>query len=332
MWTATAETLPVEAPSDGSEIGRIASGGADHIDAAVGAARTALQGDWGRSTAVERGRILHAIGQAIAAEHEELARLEALDTGKPLSQARVDVTCAARYFEYYGAAADKVHGDSIPFLNGYQVMTVHEPHGVTGHIIPWNYPVQMIGRSCAAALAMGNACVLKPAEEASLTALRLGQIALDCGLPSGALNVVPGLGETAGAALTAHPDVNFLSFTGSPEVGALVQAAAAQNHIGCTLELGGKSPQIVFADADLDTAVATILKAIVQNGGQTCSAGSRVLVEQAVHGEVTDRLAERFKTLTAGAWDADLDLGALISARQKARVERYIEAAGAPLA
>ncbi len=196
-----------------------------------------------------------------------------------MKQARADAVAVARYFEYYGGAADKLHGDTIPFLDGYFVATVYEPKGVTGHIIPWNYPSQMFGRTIAASLAVGNACVMKPAEDACLAPLRLAELAAEAGFPEGALNVVPGLGEEAGAALSAHPGVDSLSFTGSPEVGTAVQTAAARNHIGCTLELGGKSPQIVFADADWDAALASVVAAIVQNAGQTCSAGSRLLLD-----------------------------------------------------
>jgi len=316
-------------PSDGAVIGRIVAGGAEEIDAAVRAARAAFDGGaWSRLTALDRGRLLHRLGEAITAEAGALAELEARDTGKPLSQARADMTATARYFEYYGAAADKVHGETIPFLAGFQVQTIHEPYGVTGHIIPWNYPAQMTGRSCAPALAMGNAVVLKPAEEACLTPLRIAGLALEVGFPPGAINVVTGYGHEAGAALTAHPGIDFLSFTGSPEVGVMVQKAAAENHIGCTLELGGKSPQIVFADADLDAALPVLLNAIVQNGGQTCSAGSRALIQREIFDEVAERLRAGFERLVAAPWAEDGNLGALISARQARRVEGFIASGG----
>ncbi len=329
------ETVDVVSPSDGEVFARIARSRAEDVDRAVIAARRAFEeGEWGKLTATERGRLLAKIGHLILDHAEELAQLEARDTGKPISQARADMTATARYFEYYAAAADKVHGDTIPFLAGYTVTTMHEPHGVTGHIIPWNYPAQMFGRTLAPALAMGNATVLKPAEEACLTSLRLVALANDAGLPKGALNVVTGLGEEAGAAVSSHPDINFLAFTGSPEVGTLIQKAAAEHHIGCVLELGGKSPQIIFADADLDAALPVVLKAIVQNGGQTCSAGSRVLIESSIRDDVVAWLKTRFADLTAGPHDADLDCGALISARQAERVKGFIEraeTAGLPL-
>src|SRR5581483_2374998 len=208
-------TLDVVSPSDGLEFARIARGTAMDVDAAVQTARKAFdEGAWGRMPAVERGRLLTRLAQKILDHFDALAELEARDTGKPMKQARADITAAARYFEYYGGAADKVHGDTVPFLDGYLVTILREPHGVTGHIIPWNYPAQMFGRSLAPALAMGNACVMKPAEDACMTPLRLAELALEAGFPEGSINVVTGLGEEAGAALASHPDINFLSFTG----------------------------------------------------------------------------------------------------------------------
>ncbi|WCR09518.1 aldehyde dehydrogenase family protein [Paracoccus stylophorae] len=327
-------TLEVIAPATGKVITRIADGDAADIDAAVAAARRALQGAWGALSAAERGRILACAGALVEGAAEELAWLEAHDTGKPIAQARADIAATARYLEFYGGAADKVHGDTIPFLPGHMAMTEYVPLGVTGHIIPWNYPAQMFGRTIAASLAMGNACVLKPAEDACLTPLRLCEILRDAGLPDGALNCVPGRGEVAGAALAAHPGVDFLSFTGSPETGAAVQIAAAHNHIGCTLELGGKSPQILFADADLDRAMPVILKAITQNAGQTCSAGARLLVQDAILPEIAERLRDMVPNLTAAAPESDRDLGPLISRRQLDRVRGFCaqaDADGIPL-
>jgi len=288
----------------------------------VKSARKAFDGGaWSKLTATERGGLLTALAGEIKSNAESLAQLEARDTGKPLKQARADMVAAARYFEYYGAAADKVHGETIPYLSGYNVQVIREAYGVTGHIIPWNYPAQMFGRTLAPALAMGNAVVLKPAEEACLTPLKLAQLALEVGFPPGSINVVTGLGATAGDALTKHEGVDFLSFTGSPEVGVLIQCAAAQRFISCTLELGGKSPQIIFEDADLDAAIPVLCNAIVQNGGQTCSAGSRALIQKNIYDKVIERLASKFKDLRAGSFDEDLDLGAVISAKQKQRVE-----------
>ena len=321
---ASRETLPLLNPSDGSVLARIARGNAADIDAAVGAAQAALDGAWGRLTAAERGRALMRLSQRVLEAADDLARLEALDVGKPLKQAKADALALARYLEFYAGAADKVMGETIPYANGTLALTLREPHGVTGHIVPWNYPMQIIGRSVGAALAMGNACVLKPAEEACLTALAFAQLAAQAGLPAGALNVVPGLGEEAGAALTAHAGVAHLSFTGSVAVGKLVQAAAAMNTIPVTLELGGKSPQIVFADTDLDAALPFLVNAGIQNAGQTCSAASRILVERSRFDAVVARMAERYRSLRVGPALNDLDVGPLISARQREVVERYL--------
>jgi len=322
--------LPLENPSTGEAIGTIARGTAADIDAAVTAARGALDGDWGRMTALERGRILARIGQFVQARVEDLALIEATDVGKPLTQARNDALALARYMEFYGGAADKVMGETIPYLAGYTVYTLREPHGVTGHIIPWNYPMQIIGRSVGAALAMGNACVLKPAEEACLTALAFAALAEEAGLPPGVLNVVPGLGEEAGAALTAHPGVNHISFTGSVGVGRLVQKAAADNLLPVTLELGGKSPQIVFDDADLDAALPFLVGACIQNAGQTCSAASRVLIQRGVYEALVARMADSYNGMISAPATMDANLGPLISAGQKRIVEGYL-ALGADL-
>ncbi len=327
-------TLPVEDPSTGAVVGTIARSSAGDVDAAVGAARAAFDGAWGRLAAFERGRLLAALGRAVEAHAEELAGLETLDVGKPATQARADVVALARYLEFYGGAADKLHGTTIPYLNDYTIYTLREPHGVTAHIIPWNYPMQIIGRSVGAALAAGNAVVIKPAEEASLTTLAFARLALEAGLPAGAINVVPGLGEEAGAALAAHPGVNHVSFTGSVEAGIAVQAAAARHVAPVTLELGGKSPQLVFDDADLDAALPVLVRAGLQNAGQTCSASSRLLLQRGIYARVVEALARRYRALRAGPAARDLDLGPLISAGQQRRVVALVEAGiagGAPV-
>ena len=331
-WTPAADggTLPLFNPSDGSEICTIARSAAPDIDAAVTAAEAALNGDWGRMTALERGRILTRLGQLVLERVDDLAAIEAMDVGKPLTQARADAVALARYCEFYGGAADKVMGETIPYLDGYTVYTLREPHGVTGHIVPWNYPMQIIGRSVGAALAMGNACVLKPAEEACLTALAFAHLAVEAGLPAGALNVVPGIGAEAGAALSGHPGVHHISFTGSVATGALVQQAAGRNVVPVTLELGGKSPQLVFDDADLDAALPFLVNAGIQNAGQTCSASSRILVQRGVYEAVKSRMAETYGALTVGPANEDLRLGPLISARQKEIVTGFL-AEGADL-
>ena len=318
------ETIGLINPSDGSTLCAIAKGGDTDIDAAVHAAERALDGEWGRLSAAERGRILARLGRLILEHTDTLTRLEAVDVGKPLKQARADVVALARYMEFYAGAADKLHGQTIPYLDGYTVYTLREPHGVTGHIIPWNYPMQIIGRSVGAALATGNACVLKPAEEACLTALAFAELANRAGLPAGALNVVPGLGTEAGAALARHKNIRHLSFTGSVGVGKLIQKAAADHVVPVTLELGGKSPQIVFEDADLDAALPFLVNAGVQNAGQTCSASSRILVQESRYHEVLDAMAARYRALRTGPALSDLDVGPLVSRRQQEIVEGFI--------
>ena len=325
-WSSSTggDTIDVVDPSDGQPFTRLARGTAADIDRAVTAARRAYEGAWGAASAAERGRVLYRLSMLVTACHEELARLEARDTGKPLRQARADASALARYFEFYAGAADKLHGETLPYQSGYTVFTVREPHGVTGHIVPWNYPMQIFGRSAGAALAAGNACVVKPAEDACLTVLRVAELAAEAGLPAGALNVVTGYGHEAGAALARHPGINHISFTGSPDTGRLVAQMAADNHVPVTLELGGKSPQIVFADADLEAALPVLVSAIVQNAGQTCSAGSRVLIAREIYEPLLDRLGAAFHALRVGPSAADLDCGPLISAKQQQRVWDFL--------
>ncbi|MCY4259674.1 MAG: aldehyde dehydrogenase family protein [Rhodobacteraceae bacterium] len=324
---ASGQTLPMINPADGQVIDTISRSSSGEISRAIKAARSALDdGEWSRLHPVDRGRLLMRISEMIRAHTDRLAALEAGDTGKPLSQATHDITATARYFEFYGGGVDKLGGETIPYLNDHDVRTRREPHGVTGHIIPWNYPAQIYARTLAPALAMGNAVVLKPAEEACLVTLALTELAREAGLPPGSLNLVTGTGEDAGAALAAHPGLDFLSFTGSPTTGTRIQSAAARNHIDCTLELGGKSPQIVFADADLERAIPLILNGIIQNSGQTCSAGSRLLVQDEIAPEVLARLQHAFERCVAGPPDLDPDLGPLISARQCERVNGYLSA------
>ena len=324
VWLEADAEINVTNPSTKDKITSIARGTAKDIDAAVYAAQTALSGEWGRKTALERGRILLQIGEAVLSHVDSLAKIEAQDVGKPLSQARMDALALARYMEFYGGAADKITGETIPYLDGYTVYTLREPHGVTGHIVPWNYPMQIVGRSVGAALAMGNTCVLKPAEEACLTALAFAEIAHKAGLPAGVLNVVTGLGSEAGAALSSHTGIQHMSFTGSVRTGQLIQAAAAKNVIPVTLELGGKSPQLVFDDADLDRALPFLVNAGIQNAGQTCSASSRILVQRGVYNTVCERMGNAYSSLKVGPAMDDLAVGPLISARQKEIVMGFL--------
>lgn len=322
------ERMDVRCPSDGKVFASIPASGATDVDRAVKAARRAFdQGPWGRMPAVERGRCLTRLFHLVEKNGEELAALESRDTGKPARQGKADVTATMRYYEFYGGAGDKIHGDTIPFLDGYTALTLREPHGVVAGILPWNYPLQIGARVIGAALAMGNTLIVKPAEDASLTALRIAELALEAGVPEGVLNVVTGYGRDAGAALSAHPLVDYVTFTGSPITGTAIQQAAAINNRGVTMELGGKSPQIVFEDADLDAALPVIVNAIIQNGGQTCSAGSRILLQKPIYEKMAKALAERFSKLVAGPHQDDRDLGAMVNPKQKTRVENYVAAA-----
>lgn len=307
-------------------LAQVSKATADDVGRAVASSRAALDSsDWGGLPPVERSRILSRIAAAIRADAEALAELESRDTGKPLRQGRSDVQVAARYFEFYAGVADKILGTTIPLGPQYLDFTVREPIGVSAQIVPWNYPLQIGARGIAPALAAGCAVVLKPAHEAPMTALRLGQIALECGLPLGVLNVVPGTGPEAGAALARHPDINQLTFTGSVEVGVLVAKAAAENIVPVVLELGGKSPNIVFDDADLALAAQGVAAAIFQNAGQTCSAGSRLLVQSGVHDALVDLLLQRVEGMRIGAGVTDPDMGPLITMRQLETVERYVD-------
>lgn len=325
VQAASGESIPVYSPVTGEAYDQIARGGEADIDRAVQAARTALNGEWSKFSATERGRILVRIGNKVLENIDELAAIEAKDTGKPLALARKDIEALARYFEFYGGAADKVHGEVIPYLAGYSVNVVREPCGVVGHIIPWNYPAQMLGRTIGPALAMGNTSVVKPAEDACMTSLRVAQLANEAGLPAGVLNIVTGYGKEAGAALAGHPGINLITFTGSPAVGVAIQTAAAANYVKCVLELGGKCPQVVFADADLDKAVPVIVGAIIQNAGQTCSAGSRVLIQREVYDQVVERIAARFREVRVGLPDSSPDCGPIITKAQFVRVQQFIE-------
>lgn len=314
-------------PSTGQLIGTIACGTAGDVDLAVTAARHTFENTWRKIAPAERGRMMARLAQLIQAHEEELTAIEARDTGKPVSQARRDIKAASRYFEFYAGACDKVHGEIIPYEPGYTAMVLREPLGVTGHILPWNYPAQQFGRTLGPSLAAGNTIVLKPAEDACLSILRMTELSEEAGFPAGVINVVPGRGNGAGSALAGHSGIDFISFTGSPEVGTRVQELAAANHIGCTLELGGKSPQIIFEDADLDSALDCVVSGILQNTGQTCSASSRTLVQESILEAFTGRLIERFKKVSYGPHDQDLHCGPLISARQRDRVETLTSAA-----
>jgi aldehyde dehydrogenase (NAD+) len=319
-------TFDVYDPSSGDVLAVVAKATKADVDRAVRSAHQALESKaWGGAPPAERGRVMIRIAQTLRERAEELATLESRDNGKPLKQARADVQVAARYFEFFAGIADKIMGNTIPLGPGFLDYTVREPIGVSAQIIPWNYPIQIGARGIAPAIAAGCTVVLKPAEDAPMTALRLGEIGLECGLPPGVVNVLPGTGPEAGAALAGHPDINQLTFTGSVEVGIAVAKMAADNIVPVVMELGGKSPNIVFADADLDTTAAGVANAIFQNAGQTCSAGSRLLVERKAHDELIARLTERAKQMRVGPGVSDPDMGPIISRKQLETVERYVK-------
>ena len=332
--SSSGRVIPVIDPSDGQVFEEIQRSNPADIDSAVSAARQCMDAVWHKVSAAERGRLLMRLSRKVAEHADELALLEQRDCGKPVKQAKADVAALARYFEFYAGSCDKLHGETIPYQDGYSVLTWREPHGVTGHIIPWNYPMQIFGRSAGGALAAGNVCVVKPSEDACLSLIRVAQLATEAGFPAGALNIVTGYGHEVGDALARHAGIDHISFTGSPKVGTLIQQVAAERHCPVTLELGGKSPQIVFADADLDAVLPTVINAIVQNAGQTCSAGSRLLVDQAIYEPLLERLGEAFAQLRVGPAAMDLDLGPLIRQSQQQRVWDFLsdaQVAGIPM-
>jgi acyl-CoA reductase-like NAD-dependent aldehyde dehydrogenase len=317
----TFETLD---PATGEVLGDVERCTADDVDAAVSSARDA-QPAWAGTLPRKRAEILQRISDGLLRNADELARTESLDTGKPLAQARGDVETASRYFAYYAGLTDKLFGVSMPMGPGFLDYTVREPLGTSGQIVPWNYPLQIGSRGAAAALAAGNAVVVKPAEQAPLSLIQLALIARDAGLPGGLLNVVPGFGAEAGAALAAHPRVNQITFTGSVATGGAVMAAAARNIVPVTLELGGKCPNILFPDCDLAKALPVVRNAIIQNAGQTCSAATRLIVHRSLHREAVEWLTSEFERVTVGHGVDDPDMGPLITKRQLEAVAGFVD-------
>ena len=315
MTTQAAATFDAIDPSTEAPFDTVPRAGGEELDAAVARARHAYDSVRAWRTPETRVNALLRLAELVDGDAEGLAELESRDTGKPLAQARADVVATVRYLRYYAGAADKLHGRSIPIGPDYVDFTMRQPWGVCGQIIPWNYPLQVAARCAGPALAVGNAVVLKPSELASLTPVRLAALALEAGVPEGMFEVVTGFGDV-GAALVAHPDVDHVTFVGSPQTGEMVAHAGATRFVPVELELGGKSPNVVFADADLDRAVPGVVKALVQNAGQSCSAGSRLLVDQAAYEEVVERVVEALGALTIGPGGEDPDLGPLISADQ----------------
>lgn len=328
FYRTNEERIEVKNPSNGEIIAMIPRGNANDIDLAVQAAKEAFQSEaWRKVTPYERGCLLFKIAEKIRENRDELAELETMDVGKPLTQGYADVDAAARYFEFYAGAADKVMGDTIPIQDGIIDYVVREPVGVTGHIIPWNYPIQIMSRSVAAAIATGNTVVVKSAEDTPMTAHKLTEFLAELDLPDGVFNHVTGYGYEAGAALSSHPSINHITFTGSVETGTAVMKAAAENIVPVTLELGGKSPNIVFSDCDVEKAIDGIVKAITQNAGQTCSAGSRLLIESSFKDTFVEKIVHRFSKLTIGSGMFDKDIGPILNEKQFKRVRSYIQLA-----
>ncbi|MGZ8396366.1 MAG: aldehyde dehydrogenase family protein [Rhodoplanes sp.] len=312
-------------PATGQAFADVPQAGSEDVDRAVESAKGALAGAWRSVSPAERGRILVRAAALVRREKERLARVETLDSGKPLRESLVDIETTAAYFEYYAGMAVKLQGDTIPLGPDYISFTLHEPVGVTAHIIPWNFRLVTTARGVAPALAAGNTAVVKPAEQTPLTALMLADLLEEAGLPPGVYNVVTGYGPEAGAPLCAHPDVAHVTFTGSVATGKTVMKLAADHVASVTLELGGKSPVVVLADADLDAAIEGTLKAIYTNAGQVCSAGSRLVVERRVHDAMLDRLVARTKSLALGHGLEDAPIGPLVSEKQRARVSGFVE-------
>ena len=329
---ASGKTFTTYDPATEEPLAEIPAGDKADVDQAVRAARRAFEtGPWRRMTPSERGRALWKLADLIESHAEEFAQLETLDNGKPLSVARVaDIPLVVDHFRYYAGWATKVEGETIPvsipgqrFLN----YTLREPVGVIGQIIPWNFPLLMAAWKLGVALACGNTVVLKPAEQTPLSALRLGELLDEAGIPPGVVNIVTGMGETAGAAIAAHPDIDKVAFTGSTEVGRLIMKAAAGNLKRVSLELGGKSPNIVFADADLDQAAIGAASAIYFNHGQCCCAGSRLFIEHKVYDKIMPRLIEFSEKIKVGpGMDAASEMGPLVSSEQFERVTGYLAA------
>ena len=330
-WVAASsgKTFDSIDPATGEVLARVAEGDKADIDAAVKAARRAFEsGPWAKMSASERGRIMWKIADLLEQHTEEFAELETLDNGKPISVSRVaDVPLAVDLFRYMAGWATKIEGSTIPISGPFFAYTRREPIGVVGQIIPWNFPLLMAAWKLGPALATGCTVILKPAEQTPLSALRLGELAMEAGLPPGVLNIVTGFGETAGAALAAHPDVDKIAFTGSTEVGKLIVHAAAGNLKKVTLELGGKSPNIVFDDADVNKATAGAANAIFFNHGQCCCAGSRLFIEDKIFDKVVEGVSESAKKIRVGpGMNTDTQMGPLVSEEQFRRVCGYMEA------
>jgi acyl-CoA reductase-like NAD-dependent aldehyde dehydrogenase len=322
-------TMDSTDPGTARSFARFAAGDADDVDSAVRGADRAYREVWRKVVPVERGRILQRAAQAVLAQADRLAVVETIDNGKTLAEARADMRSTARVLEYYAGVADKLQGESIPLGPDYLAFTTLEPVGVTAHVIPWNYPASTMVRGIAPALAAGCTAVVKPAEQTPMTALLLAQILRDAGLPDGVCNVVTGTGSAVGAPLVEHPLVRHITFTGSVATGSRVMQAAARHIASVTLELGGKSPAVVLADCDIDKTVQDVLWGIFYNAGQTCSAGSRLVIERAIHAQFVERLATHAAALRCGHGLRGFDIGAITTREQLDKIAAFVDGAKA---
>ncbi len=324
---ASGKTMDVVNPATEETIAAVASADRADLDAAVHAARAALDGPWGRMSARERGRLVRRMGEALMQRADEVARLETLHNGKPISESRhIEIPAAAECFEYYGGWSDKVMGETIPVRGNYLTYTLREPIGVVAAIVPWNFPLLLAAWKIAPALACGNTVIVKPASQTPLTALALGEIAAAVGLPPGVLNVLTGPGSSLGQAIVEHPGIDKIAFTGDTSTGKGIMRGAAETLKKITLELGGKSPNIVLADADVEAAIRGATIGIFYGKGEVCAAGSRLLVDASISNEFIDKLAARAKKMVAGdPLDPKTRFGALSSKKQMETVLRYVE-------
>jgi betaine-aldehyde dehydrogenase len=323
------KTFETPNPATGATLAEVAEGDKADIDKAVAAARRAFEGKWSRMSARDRGRLLYKLAQLIESKTKELAELETADNGKPIKESTyIDLPGVAENFEYFAGWATKIEGETIPVPGNMFNYTLREPVGVCGQIIPWNFPLLMAAWKLAPALAAGNTIVLKPAEQTPVTALELGKLIQEAGFPDGVVNIVPGYGETAGAALASHKDIDKIAFTGSTDVGKIIARAAAENLTKVSLELGGKAPNIVFADADIEQAVSGAMMGIFFNQGQVCCAGSRVFLDERIKDEFLERFKEKAGRIKVGdPMDAATQMGPQVSAEQLSRIKGYVEIA-----
>src|ERR687885_1250728 len=323
------KTFTTPNPATGETLAEVAEADKADVDKAVEAARRAFEGKWSKMSARDRGRLMYKLSQLIEARAKELAELETADNGKPIRESLyVDLPQVVENFEYFAGYATKIEGETIPVPGQMFNYTLREPLGVCGQIIPWNFPLLMAAWKLAPALAAGNTVVLKPAEQTPVTAMELGKLIQEAGFPDGVVNIVPGYGETAGAALASHPGIDKIAFTGSTEVGKIIARTAAENLTKVSLELGGKAPNIVFADADLEQAVNGAMMGIFFNQGQVCCAGSRLFLHEQVREEFLERFKEKAERVRVGdPMDKATQMGPQVSEEQLNRIKSYVEIA-----